>query len=80
MPHTDTLRNKEGRLKLAVREPIFCVSICLTVVGKPGIAHRDLKSKNILVKNNLTCCIADLGTIVSTTIILNCNVPNYNTS
>ena len=32
-------------------------------VGKPGIAHRDLKSKNILVKNNLTCCIADLGTL-----------------
>jgi len=31
------------------------------VLGKPGIAHRDLKSKNILVKNDLTCCIADLG-------------------
>lgn len=29
--------------------------------GKPGIAHCDLKSKNILVKNNGTCCIADLG-------------------
>ena len=28
---------------------------------KPPIAHRDLKSKNILVKSNLTCCIADLG-------------------
>lgn len=33
-------------------------------IGKPGIAHRDLKSKNILVKNNLTCCIADLGKIL----------------
>ncbi|XP_052079115.1 TGF-beta receptor type-1-like [Mytilus californianus] len=32
--------------------------------GKPAIAHRDLKSKNILVKNNLTCCIADLGLAV----------------
>lgn len=32
--------------------------------GKPGIAHRDLKSKNVLVKNNLTCCIADLGLAV----------------
>lgn len=32
--------------------------------GKPGIAHRDLKSKNILVKNNLSCCIADLGLAV----------------
>ncbi|XP_043087664.1 bone morphogenetic protein receptor, type IBb [Puntigrus tetrazona] len=29
--------------------------------GKPAIAHRDLKSKNILVKKNGTCCIADLG-------------------
>ena len=32
--------------------------------GKPAIAHRDLKSKNILVKNNGTCCIADLGELV----------------
>lgn len=28
---------------------------------KVAIAHRDIKSKNILVKNNLQCCIADLG-------------------
>jgi len=32
--------------------------------GKPAIAHRDLKSKNILVKKNHTCCIADLGLAV----------------
>ena len=32
--------------------------------GKPAIAHRDLKSKNILVKNNGTCCIADLGELI----------------
>lgn len=31
------------------------------VGGKPSIAHRDIKSKNILVKENLTCCIADFG-------------------
>ena len=32
--------------------------------GKPAIAHRDLKSKNILVKRNGYCCIADLGLAV----------------
>jgi len=32
--------------------------------GKPAIAHRDLKSKNILVKANGTCAIADLGLAV----------------
>lgn len=32
--------------------------------GKPAIAHRDLKSKNVLVKNDGTCCIADLGMAV----------------
>ena len=33
-------------------------------IGKPAIAHRDLKSKNILVKKDLTCAIADLGLCV----------------
>lgn len=28
---------------------------------KPAIAHRDIKSKNLLLKNNLTACIADFG-------------------
>lgn len=28
---------------------------------KPSIAHRDFKSKNVLLKNNLTACIADFG-------------------
>nr|XP_033797755.1 bone morphogenetic protein receptor type-1A [Geotrypetes seraphini]XP_033797756.1 bone morphogenetic protein receptor type-1A [Geotrypetes seraphini] len=32
--------------------------------GKPAIAHRDLKSKNILIKRNGSCCIADLGLAV----------------
>lgn len=35
-----------------------------TEQGKPAIAHRDLKSKNILVKSNGTCAIADLGLAV----------------
>jgi TGF-beta receptor type-1 len=29
--------------------------------GKLALAHCDLKSKNILVKQNLTCCISDFG-------------------
>ncbi|XP_065888798.1 activin receptor type-1-like isoform X2 [Dysidea avara] len=33
----------------------------LGVQGKPAIAHRDLKSKNILVKTHYTCCLADFG-------------------
>lgn len=32
--------------------------------GKPAIAHRDLKSKNILVKKNGMAAIADLGLAV----------------
>lgn len=29
--------------------------------GKPALAHRDIKSRNILVKNDLQCCIGDFG-------------------
>lgn len=29
--------------------------------AKPAIVHRDLKSRNILVKSDCTCCIGDLG-------------------
>ncbi|XP_041937253.1 activin receptor type-2A isoform X1 [Alosa sapidissima] len=28
---------------------------------KPAVAHRDIKSKNVLLKTNLTACVADLG-------------------
>lgn len=31
------------------------------IMCKPAIAHRDLKSKNILVKADLNCCISDFG-------------------
>ncbi len=36
----------------------------LFVSGKPAIAHRDLKSKNVLVKRNGMAVIADLGLAV----------------
>lgn len=39
----------------------FIELIIYTFTDKPGIAHRDIKSKNILIKNDMTCCIADLG-------------------
>ncbi|KAF5294422.1 hypothetical protein FQA39_LY13407 [Lamprigera yunnana] len=35
--------------------------------GKPAMAHRDIKSKNILVKTNGSCCIADFGLAVTHT-------------
>ncbi|KAJ8384820.1 hypothetical protein AAFF_G00198070 [Aldrovandia affinis] len=38
--------------------------LSLSYVEKPGIAHRDFKSKNLLAKKNSTCTIADLGLAV----------------
>ena len=29
--------------------------------AKPAVAHRDFKSKNVLVKSDLSACIADFG-------------------
>ena len=34
------------------------------MAAKPAIAHRDIKTKNILVKHDYTCAIADLGLAV----------------
>lgn len=31
---------------------------------KPQIAHRDIKSKNIIVKREGVCCVADFGLAV----------------
>jgi serine/threonine protein kinase len=36
-------------------------------MAKPAIAHRDIKSKNILIKRDLQCCIADFGLAVMKT-------------
>lgn len=62
-------------LQYSSLEPESCLRMCLSVAcglvhlhteivssqEKPAIAHRDLKSRNILVKRNGQCCIADLG-------------------
>ncbi|XP_040571979.1 activin receptor type-1 [Lepeophtheirus salmonis] len=39
--------------------------------GKPGIAHRDMKTKNVLVRMDGTCVIADFGLAVTHTIANN---------
>jgi bone morphogenetic protein receptor type-2 len=33
-------------------------------LGKPCIAHRDINSKNVLVKSDLSCSVCDLGLAV----------------
>ncbi|XP_068123826.1 serine/threonine-protein kinase receptor R3 [Hyperolius riggenbachi] len=62
-----TTVDSKACLQLAVS--IICGLVHLHVEifgtqGKPAIAHRDLKSRNILVKANNQCCIADLGLAV----------------
>lgn len=51
------------------QEPHLCVQFCLlrktlgfsTGQYKPGIAHRDLSSQNVLVREDRSCAIGDLG-------------------
>ncbi|KAK2519941.1 Bmpr1b [Columba guinea] len=62
-----TTLDTKGMLKLAYSSVSGLCHLhteIFSTQGKPAIAHRDLKSKNILVKKNGTCCIADLGLAV----------------
>ncbi|XP_064408441.1 activin receptor type-1B isoform X2 [Latimeria chalumnae] len=57
----------EGMIKLALSAASGLAHLHMEILGtqgKPGIAHRDLKSKNILVKKSGICAIADLGLAV----------------
>lgn len=67
----DFLRNHKLEMKVMARLAFSASaglahlhSEILGTQGKPPIAHRDIKSKNILVKENLTCCIGDFGLAV----------------
>lgn len=56
-----------GMIKMALSIATGLAHLHMEIVGtqgKPAIAHRDLKSKNILVKSNGTCAIGDLGLAV----------------
>ncbi len=56
-----------GMIRMALAIATGLAHLHMEIVGtqgKPAIAHRDLKSKNILVKYNGTCCIGDLGLAV----------------
>ncbi|KAL1130513.1 hypothetical protein AAG570_011759 [Ranatra chinensis] len=56
-----------GMIRMALSIATGLAHLHMEIVGtqgKPAIAHRDLKSKNILVKANGTCAIGDLGLAV----------------
>lgn len=61
--------NPFGQIQSSVMEKVNIFILCF--IGKPAIAHRDIKSKNILVKKCETCAIADLGLAVKHDSILN---------
>ncbi|XP_063070091.1 activin receptor type-1C [Engraulis encrasicolus] len=57
----------EGMVVLALSMASGLAHLHMEIIGtqgKPAIAHRDIKSKNILVKKNGTAVIADLGLAV----------------
>uniref|UniRef100_A0A6I8QZW3 Activin receptor type-1 n=1 Tax=Xenopus tropicalis TaxID=8364 RepID=A0A6I8QZW3_XENTR len=76
--HYHELGSLYDYLQVTTLDSVTCLRIVLSIAsglahlhveifgtqGKPAISHRDLKSKNVLVKKNGQCCIADLGLAV----------------
>lgn len=44
---------------MALQIPDFFLYVLDKV--KPCVSHRDLNSRNVLVKSDLSCCLCDLG-------------------
>ncbi len=44
-----------------MRKHLTIVFNLLTGTSRPAIVHRDLNSRNILVKADHTCCLGDFG-------------------
>ena len=65
---TSHVLNEESALRLLHSISCGLSHLHSEIVGrqsKPAISHRDIKSKNILVKDDMTCCIADFGLSVT---------------
>ena len=64
---TKNILSKEQLLKMVYN--ITCGLVYLhtahETTGKQMVAHRDLKTGNVLVKKDLSCCISDLGLAIA---------------
>lgn len=48
-------------VRLNVTDPDWCVLCLHSDQYKPAVAHRDVTSRNVLVRADLSCVLADFG-------------------